>query len=158
MDSEELKTAMQKSENLENELRNLRQWFEEKERDYIENISNLQCDVTSMEERHSSEIERVKEACKVDILKLESQLTKQRERTLQLIADKDDEISRLKANPLSSPTGRRTFELSDVTQRSLVTADNADAMSKRSFETEAAVRQLLTRQNSVCFPPLFFLS
>jgi len=145
-ESQELTISKQKLVKLENELNHLRICFEEKERDYIETISNLQCDVTSMEERNSSEIERLKETCKLDILLLESQLAKQRERTLQLISDKDEEISRLRADPLSSPLGRKTFESNDALQTSM--AMPGDTEAKRSFETETAVRQLLTRQNS----------
>ena len=147
-ESQELTISKQKSVKLENELNHLRKWFEEKERDYIETISNLQCDVTSMEEKNSNEIDRLKEACKLDILLLESQLAKQRERTLQLISDKDEEISRLRADPLSSPLGRKTFESNDTLQTFMATPGDTEA--KISFETETAVQQLLTRQNSVC--------
>ena len=156
VDLAELTLAKQKSEKLDKELNNLRQWFEEKERDYIETISNLQCDVTALEERHSSENEKLIEAHKGDVFLLESQLSKQRERTLQLIADKDTEISRLKGDSLSSPIRNRTFEFDDPLQRHLVASSDDNVTAKRSFETEAAVRQLLTRQNSVCVFLLFF--
>ena len=147
---EELKTLKQKSVRLETELISSRKWFEEKEQDYIETISNLQCDVTAMEERHKSEIENIKETNRLDVLLLEAQITKQRQRTLELLGDKDAEISRLKADPMSSPIGKRTFDTKDTFETGACALGDTEAIAKRSFETETAVRQLLTRQNSVC--------
>lgn len=149
-DSEELRIAKQKSANLEKELNDLRAWFDEKEKDYVETISNLQCDVTALEEKHSLEVEKLKESCRADVLMLEAQISKQRDRTLQLMADKDAEITRLKVDPIASPVGKRSFSSNDLLDRSPVATGNAEAISKRSFETETAVNQLLIRQNSVC--------
>ena len=154
-ESEELKMAKMKSIDLENELNDLRKLLQDKEQDYFEAISNLQCEVTAMEEKHSTELEKLKEASKADVLTLETQISKQRDRTFELVADKDAEIARLKGDPLASPVRMRTFESNSAFQSDNAASGDVEAISKRSFETEAAVRQLLTRQNSVCFSSVF---
>ena len=154
--TQEFSIVKQKSEDLAKELSDARHWFDDKEKDYIETISNLQCDVTEIGEKHKKEIENLKEIHRLAVLNLEEQITKQRERTLQLLADKDSEISRLKGNEISSPTDKRLFQYNnDRNLQPVVTSPGQEQIAKRSVETEVAVRQLLTRQNSVSGMSLF---
>ena len=148
--TQEFSVVKQKSEDLARELNDARNWFDDKEKDYIETISNLQCDVTEIGEKHKQELENLKEIHRCAVLNLEDQIKKQRDRTLQLLADKDSEISRLKGNEISSPADKRVFRYdNDNSLQSVVTSPGQEQIAKRSVETEVAVRQLLTRQNSV---------
>eukprot|EP00112_Aurelia_sp_Birch-Aquarium-sp1_P024559 Seg782.20 transcript_id=Seg782.20/GoldUCD/mRNA.D3Y31 product="GRIP and coiled-coil domain-containing protein 1" protein_id=Seg782.20/GoldUCD/D3Y31 len=148
--TQEFSIIKQKSEDLAKELSDTRSWFDDKEKDYIETISNLQCDVTEIGERHKKEMDNLKEIHRLGVFNLEEQITRQRDRTLQLLAEKDSEISRLKGSEISSPTDKRIFQYdNDRSMQAVVTLPGQEEIAKRSVETEVAVRQLLTRQNSV---------
>ena len=143
----------QKAERLENDLNEKRLMFNDKEREYIATISNLRSSVSTLEAQHQQEIAVLKDNFKGDILKVELHLKKQRERTLYLLADKDSEINRLKGiHDCDSSFEKRVFTFPHNNDASLVASPLSPATDntvKRSVETEVAVSELLSRQNSV---------
>ncbi len=151
--SQELSTILRKSEKLEIELKDLRLRLKAEEEGYIEKISCLQCEMTNLEEKNKNDVLLLEENHKSKVMMLELQLTKQRERTLKLIADQETEIKRLKGeHGLNSPTDKRHFESchdNDISSHGNQPTNQQDGIEKRSVETEAAVKQLLQRQNSV---------
>ncbi|XP_065061205.1 GRIP and coiled-coil domain-containing protein 1-like [Rhopilema esculentum] len=150
LDNQELEIAKQNYKELEKELKKLNMFFEDKERDYIDTVSNLQCDLTEIGEKHKAEVDKIHDAYKLEITNLETQIVKQRERTLQLLEDRDTEIRRLKGCDLASPVERKRLEISNDYEKMASGVSLADPENavKRSVETEVAVTQLLTRQNS----------
>ena len=153
LDNKELEHVKQNYKELEKELKKLKTFFEDKERDYIDTVSNLQCDLTEIGEKHKAEVDKIHDAYKLEITNLETQIVKQRERTLQLLEDRDAEISRLKGCDLPSPVERKRLDFSNDYEKIASGDSLADPEKtvKRSVETEVAVTQLLTRQNSVRF-------
>ena len=65
--------------------------YEDKIRNLEKTIENLKCD-------HKKEVERLENNYNQNVNDLEKQITKQRERTVKLLSEKDAEIERMKAN------------------------------------------------------------
>lgn len=80
---------------LEREKLNEMLKYEDKIRDLEENIDNLK-------NAHKKELERLESDFMKNVSDLEQQITKQRERTIKLISEKDVEIERFKSQSISN--------------------------------------------------------
>lgn len=80
---------------LEKEIDRLKIYYEEKERANLKSIAGLQIDVTRSKEVYEERAENLSHECKLTVEQMECELRKQRERTMEVLADRDKEIERL---------------------------------------------------------------
>ena len=139
----ELLSLKHKCEDLERELTDTRAYHDDKEKEHLELISNLQCELTEINEKHEKEIDNMRDETKAKLSVLEGQLQKQRERTFSLFAEKDSEIERWKSKfECSSPVETRTYDYGRYLNSEggdLTAVDKGDGLHK----SELVVNELL---------------
>ena len=93
--SEEVVKYKKRIENLEELLRKQNKHFEESEKENSQIISQLQIDVTNLNDIYKRKVDDVKEEYKKYLGQADEELKKQRLRTMTLLNEKDIEIERL---------------------------------------------------------------
>ena len=136
--------------------RSLRRSGKRKEEEFKQKISELETELKNSVERLTEEKENQELIFKHKLSELEKQVLKQRERTLELLAEKDAEINSLRTrSPSASPSGVGTAVFSYprryLDPQLMQPSEESERMAdEESIEgTNAAVCQLITRQTGV---------
>lgn len=135
---------------VEKRLLDIQERNKEKENEMSNRIVELEKELKDSVERLTKEQENQELLYKHKLAELEKQVLKQRERTIELLAEKDSEINSLRTrSPNASPSGVgiKTFS---YPRRYMEPQDSGREMDDGlPEETNEAVYQLITRQNSV---------
>lgn len=161
---ENLDKLKNRNNKLEKRVLELQERHKEKENELNKNISELQNELKVSVKRLTEEKEHQESTYRQKLDELEKQVLNQRERTLELIAEKDAEIYSLRAkSPSASPSGVGTVAFSyprryldpQLVQSNL---DGEHDEGESTEETNAAVLQLITRRSGVSGIYLFIRS
>ncbi|XP_048585106.1 GRIP and coiled-coil domain-containing protein 1 isoform X2 [Nematostella vectensis] len=152
---EDLDKLKARNAGLEKRLKDMEEYSHQRENELTSVVSQLQMDLHTAEERYQKGREDSELIYRHKVSELEKQVVKQRERTLELIAEKDAEIEslRMRSPSSSNPGGsgsafaysRKFMDLPVAPQEGDESAGGADT----SPDTSAAVYQLLSRQAGV---------
>ncbi|XP_057289788.1 GRIP and coiled-coil domain-containing protein 1-like [Hydractinia symbiolongicarpus] len=93
--SEDINDYKTKIEKLQTDMKNMEEHFEEKEKESISLITKLQIDITCTKENYELQLESLREDHKKNIEQLDTEIHKQRIRTVDLLQEKDTELERL---------------------------------------------------------------
>ncbi len=99
--AKELEEVRDQLSELKEKYINLRIQSDEGEARHRRELEERQQQATALQQSHRQEVERVEALHRDDLLRLEAELHKQRERTLALLDEKDQELERLRAAVLS---------------------------------------------------------
>lgn len=99
--AKELEEIRDQLSELKEKYINLRIQSDEGEARHRHELEERQQQVAALQQSHRQEVERVEALHRDDLLRLEAELHKQRERTMALLDEKDQELERLRAAALS---------------------------------------------------------
>ena len=110
-----------KIEKLEKCLKNLELKSNQEEKEHLRIISTLQVEFTKLEDDYELKIEQLKIENIKNVEKIEIELKKQRDRTLDLLAEKDLEIEKLRVRQYENeyllrqtPRSQEVFKFPDI--------------------------------------------
>ncbi|XP_042259459.1 GRIP and coiled-coil domain-containing protein 1 [Thunnus maccoyii] len=113
---------------------NLRIQSDEAETQHCRQLEERQQQAAALQQSHRQEVERVEALHRDELLRLEAELHKQRERTMALLDEKDQELERLRAAALSMNTTRCAATDNTAT-------DSADAEESEGDVISQALRR-----------------
>ncbi|XP_067438509.1 GRIP and coiled-coil domain-containing protein 1 [Thunnus thynnus] len=113
---------------------NLRIQSDEAEAQHCRQLEERQQQAAALQQSHRQEVERVEALHRDELLRLEAELHKQRERTMALLDEKDQELERLRAAALSMNTTRCAATDNTAT-------DSADAEESEGDVISQALRR-----------------
>lgn len=152
---ENLEKIKTRNTKLEKRIHEMQDCAKQKETESKEAISDLKSELQNVEDSLTSEKEECEVIYKQKLAELEKQVLKQRERTLELLAEKDAEINSLRTrSPSASPsgvgTGSFTYPRRYLDPQLMVPSESLELDGSESSEvTNEAVCQLITRQAGV---------
>ncbi|RDD42872.1 GRIP and coiled-coil domain-containing protein 1 [Trichoplax sp. H2] len=153
---------------LNNKLISERSWFEGKEKEYKASINYFKAEIKDMQGKFDNDINKIKSESLAKLDEARKQMQRQRERTIELLADKEAEVDQLKTNTNTNGSlGNSALQTSYSTDYLLpipsrisrrysrdILADSKESMNRTvSFEgshlfsgevTEDAVNRLLS--------------
>ncbi|XP_053718983.1 GRIP and coiled-coil domain-containing protein 1 [Synchiropus splendidus] len=116
--AKELEEVRDQLAELKEKYINLRIQCDEAETKHRQQLDDCQQQVIAVQHSHKQEVDRLETLHRDELLRFESELHKQRERTMALLEEKDQELERLRASTLSL-AARRSSDVDKVAEGSL---------------------------------------
>lgn len=149
--SEDINDYKTKIEKLQTDIKNMEEHFEEKEKESISLITKLQIDITCTKENYELQLESLREDHKKNIEQLDTEIHKQRIRTVDLLQEKDTELERLQ---------KIVFDREDLVQTQSIkqrcSVNDSFLTSDLSFiqDEPCSVEEMLVQSPTVSFDHL----
>ncbi|KAM3858827.1 GRIP and coiled-coil domain-containing protein 1 [Diretmus argenteus] len=133
--AKELEEARDQLVELKEKYINLRIHSDESETKHRRDLEERQQNVAALQLSHKQDLERVEAQHRESLLKLEEELHKQRDRTMALLAEKDQDLEKLRSTALGyGLSGHRGRSSSDEADRGADSRAMADGGSSNSDE------------------------
>lgn len=146
--AKELQEARDQLAELKEKYINLRIHSDEAEAKHRRDLEERQQGLTALQQSHKQDLERSEAQHRENLLKLEGELHKQRDRTMALLAEKDQELERLRSTALGfGLSGHRGLSNSDEGDRAVDSRAVADGGSSNS--DEAAVDDPVQEESDI---------
>lgn len=139
--TKELEEVKDQLAELKEKYINLRIQSDEAETKYRKNLEERQQQTIALQHSHKQDVERLEALHRDNLLKLEAELHKQRERTMALLDEKDKELENLRALALSYSLSPRGYSSSDGNRP----LDNQEVSEAYSNSEEDIISQALLR-------------
>lgn len=103
--TQELEEVRDQLAELKEKYINLRIQSDETDAKYCRQLDEQQQQVVTLQQSHRQEVERIETLHRDNLMRLEAELQKQRERTMALLDEKDQELEKLRATVLTCTSG-----------------------------------------------------
>ncbi|EDV29298.1 uncharacterized protein TRIADDRAFT_51475 [Trichoplax adhaerens] len=142
---------------LNNKLISERSWFEGKEKEYKESINYFKVEIKDMQGKFDNDINKIKSESLAKLDEARKQMQRQRERTIELLADKEaefsgevteDAVNRLLSMPATATVSSRDGILLHYQQEQAKVEIELTSLRKSKFELEEEMRDLAKREQT----------